>query len=73
MVLVTLMMETILSSEALAVIRATRRNIPEGDILHSYRRENLKSYKKRYLHGQYSKVPSAIQTHLAVLTFSLQV
>jgi hypothetical protein len=25
--------------------RATRRNIPEDDILHSHRRENLKSYK----------------------------
>jgi hypothetical protein len=24
--------------------RATRRNIPEDDILHSHRRENLKSY-----------------------------
>jgi hypothetical protein len=26
--------------------RATRRNIPEGTILHSYRRENPKSYIK---------------------------
>jgi hypothetical protein len=25
--------------------RATQRNIPEDDILHSHRRENLKSYK----------------------------
>jgi demethoxyubiquinone hydroxylase (CLK1/Coq7/Cat5 family) len=26
--------------------RATRRNIPEDTILHSHRRENLKSYKQ---------------------------
>jgi hypothetical protein len=26
--------------------RATRRNIPEDTILHSHRRENLKSYEK---------------------------
>jgi hypothetical protein len=28
----------------LALSEATRRNIPEDDILHSHRRENLKSY-----------------------------
>jgi hypothetical protein len=27
--------------------RATRRNIPEDAILHSHRRENLKSYTER--------------------------
>jgi hypothetical protein len=27
-----------------ALIRATRRNVPEDTILHSHRRENLKSY-----------------------------
>jgi hypothetical protein len=30
--------------------RATRRNIPEDAILHSHRRENLKSYKLKYVH-----------------------
>jgi hypothetical protein len=29
---------------ALALTRAIRRNIPEDPILHSHRRENLKSY-----------------------------
>jgi hypothetical protein len=43
-ILVTLMMEAIRSSGTSVLIRATRRNIPEGGILHSHRWENLKSY-----------------------------
>jgi hypothetical protein len=32
------------SSETSVLTRATRRSNPEDDILHSHRRENLKSY-----------------------------
>jgi hypothetical protein len=47
-ILVTLMMEVLRSSETLALKRATRRNIPEGGILHTQFFEWLKTKKTYY-------------------------
>jgi hypothetical protein len=44
LILYTLMMEEIIFSQTSLPARATRRNIPEDDILHSHGHDNLKSY-----------------------------
>jgi hypothetical protein len=44
-ILSTLILETIHSSETSVLTRTTRRHISQDGILHSHRRENLEPYK----------------------------
>jgi hypothetical protein len=77
LILSTLMMEAICSSETSIPIRTTRRHIPEDGISYSHRRENFKFYISttvllylRYTAKEHLEL--TFLSRLAILTKSLQ-
>jgi hypothetical protein len=59
-ILVNLMMWAIRSSETSVLTTATLHNIPEYDILHSHRRENLISYMDHTMFAGGSERPQPL-------------
>jgi hypothetical protein len=60
-IIVTLIMEVLSSSETSVLTRATGRIIPEDGILHSHRRENLKSYNPSNISDLWSRMVVQLQ------------
>jgi hypothetical protein len=61
LILFTLMMEAIRSSETSVLTVATRRHIPGGGILHSHRRVNLKSYIRLWFGSCLARILTGIR------------
>jgi hypothetical protein len=61
------------SSETSVLTRATRRNNPEDTILHSHRRENLKSYNIEvgYSGSEYGSAEAHVKKVMTVLFHEL--
>jgi hypothetical protein len=61
------MKEVLPFSETSVLTRATRRNIPEGAIVHSHRRENLKSYIPKLCFALISNILHALYIPVLVI------
>jgi hypothetical protein len=62
LILFTLMLDAIRSSVTSGLTRATRRRISEHGILHSHRRENLRSYACSSYLTKYAMWPVSIHS-----------
>jgi hypothetical protein len=62
-ILVTVMKEALSFSETSVLTRATQGSIPEDGILHSHRRDNLKSYLVKDVGTQVCSPDSTVSLH----------
>jgi hypothetical protein len=59
------------SSETSVLTRATRHNIPGDSILHSHRRENLKSYKAKLVSLKNSILLRRVRANIQTVTLNI--